>query len=57
MINENFVQFLGSVKIEKNELNFINSEYKTNTTKISNFIIEHSDGTKSFLTMQIKFLN
>ena len=56
MINENFVQFLGSVKIEKNELNFINSEYKTNTAKISNFIIEHSDGIEIFFDDANKIL-
>ena len=44
MINKNFVQFLGNIKIDRNELTFINNGYKTNTVKVSNFIIEHSDG-------------
>ena len=44
MINKNFVQFLGNIKIDRNELTFVNNGHKTNTVKVSNFIIEHSDG-------------
>ena len=48
MINKNFVQFLGNIKIDKNELTFVNNEYKI-TISITIPTLNNKKGTASGL--------